>query len=246
MDETWPTDGVPSSMYSRHKAAAERLLDRLRRSARRTGGDPGPSRHRGPAQRRERAAALRRPGPGARVPAATTCPCCRWTAAWSSRWCTPTTWPTRSCGCSAPALPARFNLAAAPAITADDIAAVLGARLVPVPASVVRAAVSLSWHARLQQLDAGWIDLAHAVPLLDTSRAAAELGWKPVHNAVAVLAETIEGMRAGAATDPGAATAHGGRRAGPLRAPRSREQPAAALTGDPVADPVAGPAHRLR
>src|SRR5215213_3087805 len=29
VDETWPTDGVPTSMYSRHKAAAERLLDEL-------------------------------------------------------------------------------------------------------------------------------------------------------------------------------------------------------------------------
>lgn len=29
VDESWPTDGVPTSMYSRHKAEAERLLDRL-------------------------------------------------------------------------------------------------------------------------------------------------------------------------------------------------------------------------
>ena len=29
VDETWPTDGVPTSTYSRHKAAAERLLDEL-------------------------------------------------------------------------------------------------------------------------------------------------------------------------------------------------------------------------
>jgi nucleoside-diphosphate-sugar epimerase len=27
VDESWPTGGVPSSPYSRHKAAAERLLD---------------------------------------------------------------------------------------------------------------------------------------------------------------------------------------------------------------------------
>src|SRR5829696_6297591 len=35
VDETWPTLWVPTSMYSRHKAAAERLLDRLERD------DPG-------------------------------------------------------------------------------------------------------------------------------------------------------------------------------------------------------------
>src|SRR5215218_5615988 len=29
VDESWPTDGVPTSFYSRHKAAVERLLDRF-------------------------------------------------------------------------------------------------------------------------------------------------------------------------------------------------------------------------
>src|SRR5690606_1582984 len=29
VDESWPASGVPTSMYSRHKAAAERLLDEL-------------------------------------------------------------------------------------------------------------------------------------------------------------------------------------------------------------------------
>ncbi|HYH72375.1 MAG TPA: NAD-dependent epimerase/dehydratase family protein, partial [Nocardioides sp.] len=33
VDETWPTGGVPTSMYSRHKAAAERLLDELEADA---------------------------------------------------------------------------------------------------------------------------------------------------------------------------------------------------------------------
>ena len=35
VDESWPTDGVRTSMYSRHKSAAERLLDRLERTTRR-------------------------------------------------------------------------------------------------------------------------------------------------------------------------------------------------------------------
>jgi UDP-glucose 4-epimerase len=29
VDESWPTTGIPTSFYSRHKAAAERLLDHL-------------------------------------------------------------------------------------------------------------------------------------------------------------------------------------------------------------------------
>ena len=34
VDESWPTEGIPSSFYSRHKAAVERALDRLERDRR--------------------------------------------------------------------------------------------------------------------------------------------------------------------------------------------------------------------
>jgi nucleoside-diphosphate-sugar epimerase len=95
-------------------------------------------------------------------------------------------------------VPGAFNLAAAPAVTADLIAVALGARLVHTPSTVIRAAVSASWHARVQPLDPGWIDMAFAVPLLDSSRAESELGWTPATDAVAVLDETIEGMQDGA------------------------------------------------
>ncbi len=33
VDESWPTDGIPTSIYSRHKSAVERLLDGFERSA---------------------------------------------------------------------------------------------------------------------------------------------------------------------------------------------------------------------
>jgi nucleoside-diphosphate-sugar epimerase len=92
-------------------------------------------------------------------------------------------------------VPGAFNLAAPPAVTADDIAVALDARLVHVPSSVVRAAVTASWHARLQQVDAGWVDMAYALPLLDATRAGSELGWAPTHDALSVLVETVEGMR---------------------------------------------------
>src|SRR3954452_242429 len=32
VDESWPTDGIPSSFYARHKAEVERLLDAFERS----------------------------------------------------------------------------------------------------------------------------------------------------------------------------------------------------------------------
>lgn len=195
--ETWPTQGVPSSMYSRHKTAAERLLDRLESDL------PGMvvTRARpGIVGQRDAGSALLRYALPAVLPAALlghlpVLPLDRdlvipMVHADDVAEAVATALEVRAAGA--------FNLAASGGVTADDIAGVLGARPVHVPASLVRAAVSLSWHARLQQLDPGWIDLAYAVPLMDTSRAAFELGWSATKDAVSVLAETVEGMRTAA------------------------------------------------
>ena len=72
-----------------------------------------------------------------------------------------------------------FNLAAEPPVTTADIAKVLGARPVPVPARLVRAATAGAWHARLQQVDPGWLDLGFASPLLDSSRASRSWAGHP-------------------------------------------------------------------
>jgi hypothetical protein len=55
--------------------------------------------------------------------------------------------------------------------------------------------VSTAWHARLQQVDPGWVDLGFSVPLLDTGRAARELGWTPTVDGMTVLQETLDGMQ---------------------------------------------------
>ena len=44
---------------------------------------------------------------------------------------------------------------------------------------VLGALMDLSWRARLQHIDRGWLDLAFTEPLLDCSRARGELGWVP-------------------------------------------------------------------
>jgi nucleoside-diphosphate-sugar epimerase len=88
-----------------------------------------------------------------------------------------------------------FNLSADPPITTARIAEALDARPVHVPASALRVAMSAAWHARLQQVDAGWLDLGFAVPLLDSTRARSELGWAPRVDAVTVLGEVLAGMR---------------------------------------------------
>lgn len=194
VDETWPTDGVRTSMYSRHKAAAERLLDALATD------DPGMvvSRMRpGIVGQRGAASALLRYGLPALVPSRAlehvpVLPLDR-------RLSIPMVHADDVADAIVRVLEARtpgaFNLAAAPPVTAQHVADVLGARLVHVPSPAVRAAVSASWHARLQPLDPGWIDMAYALPLLDTTRALTELGWSPTQDAVSVLAVTVDGMQ---------------------------------------------------
>ncbi|MBC2934932.1 NAD-dependent epimerase/dehydratase family protein [Nocardioides sp. zg-1228] len=194
VDETWPTAGVPTSMYSRHKAAAERLLDRLETDF------PGVvvTRMRpGIIGQRDAGSALLRYGLPALVPSGVlrhvpVLPI-------DERLVISMVHADDVADAFARVLAARapgaFNLSAPPPVTAHQVADVLGARLVHVPSGVVRAAVSASWHARLQPVDPGWIDMGYAVPLLDSTRARTELGWSPTTDAVSVLAETLEGMQ---------------------------------------------------
>ncbi len=88
-----------------------------------------------------------------------------------------------------------FNLAAEPPVTSAMLAELLGARLVHVPSAAVRVAMAAAWHARLQPVDTGWLDMGFATPLLDTSRAESVLGWSPRVDAMTVLREVLDGMR---------------------------------------------------
>jgi nucleoside-diphosphate-sugar epimerase len=91
-----------------------------------------------------------------------------------------------------------FNLAADPPLGPAELAEVLHARQLPVPARVLRAVAALTYALRLQPTEPGWLDMALAVPLMDSGRARSELGWRPEHRATDTLSELIEGMRNGA------------------------------------------------
>ena len=97
-----------------------------------------------------------------------------------------------------------FNVAADPVLDPQRLGRLLGARPVPVRAGVLRAAASLTWRARLQPTPAGWLDMALAVPIMDTSRARRELGWTPRRDAGVALLELLDGLRerSGADTPP--------------------------------------------
>ena len=198
--EEWPTDGIDSLAYSIEKVAAERLLDEHER--RHPDGTAVARMRPGLIVQRDAGSALLRYGVPAYLPAALLrhvplLPLDR-------DFVVPLVHTDDVADAVARALERRatgaFNLAAEPPVTRELVADVLGARPVHLPRTVLRTAADLAWRLRLQPLDAGWIDLAFAVPLLDTTRARTELGWSPTVDARTALAEVLTGMADAAAT----------------------------------------------
>ncbi|MFB9888706.1 NAD-dependent epimerase/dehydratase family protein [Planobispora takensis] len=111
-----------------------------------------------------------------------------------------------------------FNIAADPVIDPAVLAEFLGARRVRVPGRLLRGAVSAAWHARLVPAAPDLFDMLLAVPIMDVSRARAELGWQPRYSAVDALRDLMEGMRttSGMATPPLSASTGGPLRIGEL------------------------------
>jgi nucleoside-diphosphate-sugar epimerase len=103
-----------------------------------------------------------------------------------------------------------YNVAADPVLDPDVLARALGAVTVPLPVGLVRRLTDLSWRARLQPTPPGWLDMALAVPIMDTGRIRA-LGWRPRHTSVDALRELLDGMSRGRAYEtPPLASATGG------------------------------------
>ncbi|MFL5822864.1 MAG: NAD-dependent epimerase/dehydratase family protein [Solirubrobacteraceae bacterium] len=215
VDETWPTDGIASSFYSRHKVAVERQLDRLESER------PGLRVIRmRPALifKPEAATEIRRlfagpllPGalvrPGL-IPLVPDVPRLRFQAVHSLDVGEALRRALLSEAHGA------FNLAADPPIGAAELAQVLKARPVHVPAAALRAAAAATYHLRLQPSEPGWVDMALGVPLIDSSRARSELDWSPRHTSIDALSQLLAGIRAG--TD-GATPPLRRRTSGPLR-----------------------------
>jgi UDP-glucose 4-epimerase len=199
VDESWPTDGIPTSTYSRHKAAVERLLDEVE------------------AQRPGLRVVRFRPGLIFQAAAASEI------ARYFLGPFVPLSALQRRL---LPVLPAfdrlvfqavhtddvaraytravldpdvrgAFNLAADPVIDAQVLARTLRARPVTTPPGLVRAAADIAFRARLQPTDAGWFDLAMGAPVMSTARARSELNWSPQHTSTGALLELLDGLRHG-------------------------------------------------
>lgn len=94
-----------------------------------------------------------------------------------------------------------FNVAAEPVLDPDELARTLGARRLKVSARLARLFVDVTWRLRLHPTPPGWLDLALGTPLLDTTRARAELGWTPARSATESLLELMHGVRERAGLD---------------------------------------------
>jgi UDP-glucose 4-epimerase len=202
VDESWPTDGIPTSFYARHKAEVERLLDQFERQ------HPGVRSVRlrpGLIFKRESASEQRRlfggplvPGFLLRrelIPIVPDTPRLRFQALHAD--------DVAEAYRRAIVSDARgpFNVAAEPVLDPDRLAALLHARKVPVPPGVLRAIAAVTWRLRLQPTPEGWIDMALAVPIMSTARIRTELGWEERRSSEDALMELLEGIRTGAGTD---------------------------------------------
>jgi len=198
VDESWPTEGTPTSFYSRHKVAVERELDRFEAD----NPETQVVRLR-PALifKDEAATEIRRlfVGPFLPnfllrlkfVPALPRVDRLRFQAVHSED-------VGRAYLRAVLAdVEGAFNIAAEPPLSPEEMAERIGVRSFPVPARVVRRLADLSWRMRLQPTSPGWLDMARNVPLMSSDRAREKLGWEPRHSGVDALEELLEGMREG-------------------------------------------------
>jgi nucleoside-diphosphate-sugar epimerase len=205
VDESWATGGIPSSFYSRHKALVESTLDRFEaehpdvrvvrlRPALIFKGTAGSE--------------IRRLFGGPFVPTSLVKPSRIPVLPWISGLRTQAVHTDdvaqayRLAALGEASGP--FNIAAEPVLDAETVGEALGARTVPLPAKVIRALAQATWVARLQPTPPGWVDMAVGVPLMDTSRARAELDWTPARSSQEAFREVLEGManRDGKRTPP--------------------------------------------
>jgi nucleoside-diphosphate-sugar epimerase len=197
VDESWPTEGIESSFYARHKAEVERILDAFAaehphmRVARLRPGL---------IFQRDAASEIRRyfagpllPSPLLRralIPVVPRIPRLQFQAVHTDDVADAYRRVIAHRDASG-----AYNIAAEPVLDPDELARLLGARTVPVSASGVRRRADVTWRLRLQPTPAGWVDMALAVPIMHTGRARTELGWEPRMSSGDALLELLDGMR---------------------------------------------------
>jgi UDP-glucose 4-epimerase len=195
VDEDWSTGGTPGLAYSRHKSAAERLLD----AHEAVPGDllPRIARMRPSLMAREEVGgALDRYTLPSLLPAAAlgALPVLPLDRGFRVQLTHTSDVASGICAAVQQGATGPFNLAADPVLTPADVAEAFGATSVHLPWRALRALATAAWAARLQPVDPGWLDMAWDVPVLSSRRARDELGWAPRHDPREVLAHVVRGM----------------------------------------------------
>jgi UDP-glucose 4-epimerase len=203
VDESWPTDGIATSFYARHKATVERLLDRFEADhpqIRVVRMRPGLIFKRGQGSEGRRLflgplVPVRLLNPRL-LPVLPTVPGLVFQAVHTED--VAEAYRLAITGdASGP-----FNLVADPVLDLPTIAEAIGARTITVPASVARAVVDVTWNAYLQPTPPGWLEMGLKLPILSRARAERALGWRPARSATDTVREVLEGIadRAGETT----------------------------------------------
>lgn len=193
VDESWPTDGLPTAGYGREKAYLERVLDAFEA--------------RSPTTRvvrlrtgfvfQEAASSQQRrlfAGPFVPTPLLRLAPVIPYPAGLRFQALHASDAARGYVLAAVGDAHGPFNLAAEPVIGGDEIGEVLSARVQPVPAKLVRAALSGAWHARLVPAEPSLFDLAMGLPVMSTARAKDELGWETRVAATDALARLVQGL----------------------------------------------------
>jgi nucleoside-diphosphate-sugar epimerase len=191
VDESWPATGVASSSYSVDKAAAEAIVRRVDAAV----ACVRPSLVLQP----DAASEISRYFLGRLVPVSLLHPALFRVTPWPRELAIQFVHADDVAEALALILDRRtsgpVNLAADPVMDRQQAKRSFGGVGPALPLKALRVAADLSWRAHLQPTDAGWIDLAASVPLLETTRAREGLGWKPVHRGDETLLSLLAAMR---------------------------------------------------
>jgi nucleoside-diphosphate-sugar epimerase len=115
-----------------------------------------------------------------------------------------------------------FNVTADEVLWPADLARILDhGRYVEISPRLIRPFLDLAWSARVFASDAGWLDMAMGVPVMDGGRIKRVTGWQPRHDAESTLRELLEGLVAG-----------GGRTSVPMRPQDTQFEGAPSADGD--------------
>jgi nucleoside-diphosphate-sugar epimerase len=91
--------------------------------------------------------------------------------------------------------PGVYNLAGPGELRASDLARALGWPSVPIPHAAATMAAEAASRLPLLPAQVHWLNALRVPVIMDTTRARADLGWEPAHDASSVLAQTAAAAR---------------------------------------------------